>query len=123
MTVGLDRAGVHALLWGDRMGNGTVRIVQNDFCEDLLVTKFTLNRVLKRMEEEGRIECLTQGKGATVRTYRIIDPAAWSLREQSGEPLAEPLHPQADGGLGDAHPAADLGHGETVDADHEDGVT
>ena len=123
MTLGVDRDGLHALLWLERTGNGTVRIVQKDYCERLLVTKFTLNRVLKRMEDDGRIRCLTSGKGATVRTYEIVDPASWSTRvagvELRAEPLAGPLDSLADAGLGDTEPLAGGGHGEPLEADED----
>lgn len=76
MSPALSHDGLHALLWNERV-DGTVRIQQNLWCERLLVSRYTLNRVLKAMEVEGRIRSLTASLGATVKTYEVADPGEW----------------------------------------------
>lgn len=82
---GLSHDGLHVLLWEKRTGSGTVRIQQTRYCEDLQITRYTLNRVLKTMELAGRIRSLTKGRGSTIKTYVVSDPAAWFAEHAEDE--------------------------------------
>lgn len=68
MAVGIWREGLHQFLWERTYGDNLVQINQQDLAADLAVTKHTMNRVIKAMVEEGRLE--PHGE----QTYRVIDP-------------------------------------------------
>lgn len=78
MSLAIDEAAIHALLWLERTGNDTVRVNQVDFADRLMVSKFTVNRLLKRMSDSGRLRCLTRGGGNGPKTYQVTDPVEWS---------------------------------------------
>lgn len=76
MTAGVHRAGLHWLLW-DRQGDGDRLLIdQRKLSDQLGCTRFTMNRVLGRMEQEGRIRKIP-GAGSSSRLFVILDPAEW----------------------------------------------
>lgn len=69
---------LHELLWDMAQGQGatrSIRIVQKDFCRQIRVERFSLCRLLGRMEGEGRIRSLTSVGGPRPKTYEVYDPA------------------------------------------------
>ena len=68
MATGIWREGLHHILWERRYTGDLVDINQVQLAEELCVSKYTVNRVLKRMGEEGRLS--SEGE----HTYRLIDP-------------------------------------------------
>ncbi len=81
---GLNHDGLHILLWEKRTGAGTVRIQQSKWCDDLRITRYTLNRILKAGELAGRWRSLTKSRGSTIKTYVVTDPEVW-FAEHEGE--------------------------------------
>lgn len=76
MTAAVHREGLHWLLW-DRQGDADrLRIDQRGLADELGVNRFTVNRVLARMEQEGRLRKIP-GAGASSRLFVILDPAEW----------------------------------------------
>lgn len=73
---GVSRDGLHYLLWHRRTANNTIHVVQQDLAVELLISRYSLNRVMRQMEVEGRVRDLT-GSGATSKTYEIVDPESW----------------------------------------------
>lgn len=71
------RAGLHALLW-HRASDGVLRIEQKRLADELGCSRFTINRVLAVMADEGRISKIDGATGPNARTFEITDPDSWS---------------------------------------------
>lgn len=77
----INRDALHTMLWADASGpHHTVVVEQVRLCDDLLVSAPTVNRVLKRMVAEGRLEPVGTGGGSAPRTYAVVEPATWLER-------------------------------------------
>lgn len=76
MTVSVHRAGLHWLLWERQGAAGTLRIDQRHLADELGITRFTMNRVLGRMETEGRLRKIP-GAGPSARLFEVHDPAGF----------------------------------------------
>lgn len=73
----IDVDAVHALLYW-RSANGVLRVKQTDLAADLGVTRFTVNRLLRRMVDERRLTPLDGRAGSASPVYEVTDPAAWT---------------------------------------------
>lgn len=69
----LDLEEIHKNLWerSDRLGR--LRLIQKEYAQELGVTHFTITRLFKRMEEEGRMKKLVSHQG-NMWTYAIRNP-------------------------------------------------
>lgn len=74
--MGIDRGGLHYILWRRAGRNGTLHLVQTRLADELQLSKFTLNRVVATMVSEGRIVPL-QKSAHRPSTYKVIEPEAW----------------------------------------------
>lgn len=82
---GYSHDGLHIILWEKRTGGGTVRIQQAKFCDELRITRYTLNRIMRAGEMAGRWRSLTKSRGSTVKTYVVTDPAVWFAEHAEDE--------------------------------------
>jgi DNA-binding MarR family transcriptional regulator len=64
---------IHTNLYKQSDRLGRLKIIQKDLAAELGITIFAMSRVIKRMEEAGRIKRLTSHQG-TIWTYVIRDP-------------------------------------------------
>ncbi len=91
MTVGVDRHALHVILWQQAVGaKKTVRVVQTRLAERLLVSRFTMNRILAEMVAAGRLEPVGRRSGPAARVYRVTNPAAWLSAQEPGDPADRP---------------------------------
>lgn len=65
---GIWREGLHEMLWLQRTAGDLVEINQVELADQLCVTKYTVNRVLKELVDAGRLA--PEGD----RRYRVADP-------------------------------------------------
>lgn len=66
---GIDRDGLHELLWERRYDGDLVTLSQLELADQLATSKYTINRVVKKMCEEGRLEHVGD------QVYRVVEPA------------------------------------------------
>lgn len=64
---------VHRLLRAKADRLGRLKLLQKDLAEELGVTHFAINRLFRRMEDEGRMKRLVSHQG-NIWTYAIRDP-------------------------------------------------
>ncbi len=76
MTAKIDRNGLHALLWSRRSRMDTLVIDQGTLADELTITKFAVNRILKEFEQDERLRSLSASRGHT-KTYQVFDPRPW----------------------------------------------
>lgn len=81
-TVGINRDGLHVLLW-HRAKGGTITVNQQALAKELYASKFSISRVLKTMVDEGRLERVEGARGCQPRTYKVIDPSAWRQSDRT----------------------------------------
>lgn len=69
----IDMVAVHQKLWdrSDRLGR--LPLIQKELAVELGVTHFAVNRLFRKLEEEGRIKKLSSHQGNTW-TYTIRNP-------------------------------------------------
>lgn len=69
----IDLVAVHNALWerSDRLGR--LKLIQKEFAKEIGVTHFAINRVFRRLEDEGRMKKLASHQGNTW-TYSIRNP-------------------------------------------------
>ena len=73
----IHRGGLHWLLWErSDVHRRLVTVDQKALAEQLGVNRQTVNRVLARMVNEGRIDKIA-GTGPESREYKVVDPAEW----------------------------------------------
>lgn len=76
MPVGVDRHGLHKLLWTRRSRRDTVRVIQKDLAAEIGVNKWTMSRIMHELQNDGRIKVIGVEKD-TIRTFVIRDPKGW----------------------------------------------
>lgn len=69
----LDLEEIHEILWNKSDRLGRLRLIQKEFAQEIGVTHFTITRVFKRLEAEGRLKKLVSHKG-NMWTYAIRNP-------------------------------------------------
>lgn len=69
----IDRHLLHKYLHGKADHHGRLRILQTEFADQIGCTKFTLNRLLKELEEAGRIRRVSRAR-KQAGLYEINDP-------------------------------------------------
>jgi DNA-binding MarR family transcriptional regulator len=76
MTLGVkvDRAALHRVLWRRTDRRRTLKIHQGMFGEELGISPWHLSRLLKELEDAGRVRKLTTDRHY-VGTYVVYDPA------------------------------------------------
>ncbi len=77
--VSVHLAGFHFLLWEqarDQGGSRVVEISTSQWADRLVCEPGTVSRVIKKMEQVGRIRCLQTGRrGGTAFSFEVYDPA------------------------------------------------
>lgn len=73
---GLDREALHLFLFERTDDKDIIRIVQKELADDLGVTPFTMNRVIKEFCQEGRLKTVTTSNH-NIQSYVVCEPAAW----------------------------------------------
>lgn len=70
---GISRAALHELLWERRYDGDLVTVNQIELADQLAITKHYMNRVMRKMSEEGRVESVGD------QIYRVVDPATLDI--------------------------------------------
>lgn len=74
----IDVDAVHAYLFSKTDRLGRVKIRQKELGEHLGHAKFTISRLVARLEDEGRIRKISSGKKA-VGMFIVEEPEVWKL--------------------------------------------
>lgn len=69
----IDRELLHRYLRDKADSHGRLRILQTEVADQIGCSKFTLNRLLKELEEAGRVTRISRRR-ATAGLYVIADP-------------------------------------------------
>lgn len=67
----IDTQGLHYLLWSRRFADGTVKLDQRVFAEELLTDQSSISRKMKSMTEEGRLDRISRTR------WRVANPAIY----------------------------------------------
>ena len=71
----IDRHALHEYLFRKADRVGRVTIVGTELGEALGVSKFTISRIMRELQDDGRVYKLSQGKHRN--TFVIRDPVGW----------------------------------------------
>lgn len=72
----IDREALHRLLWQRANRHGRIKFVQSDLAIEVGVSTAHFCRVVREMEEDGRLRQL----GTQAHTYVITNPETWMLQ-------------------------------------------
>lgn len=73
----IDRDALHRVIWRRTDRRGAIKFVQNQLALELGISPYHFCRIIAEMCEEGRLRSIAVGKH-NVRTYQVLDPAAWA---------------------------------------------
>lgn len=84
----VDIDGLHRLLWRRSNRRNVVKVHQGELAEQLMLSKFAMSRLFRRLQDEGRIRKHSTAK-LNIASYEIVDPAVWANTARSGLPPEE----------------------------------
>lgn len=76
-SVGLDREGLHHLLWRRADSRGLVRVNQTRLAEELRVSRLTAINALNDLINQGRISVIPGTAAKRPVLYQVHDPAGF----------------------------------------------
>jgi hypothetical protein len=86
LNTAVDIDGLHRLLWRRSDRRNVVRVHQGDLAAEILVSKYTMSRLFRRLQDEGRIRKHSTAK-LNIASYEVVDPAVWA-NTRGGRPEA-----------------------------------